>query len=505
MVALSRCLSVCSLLATGVNSIRFSRKSESIVNDENVGGKFIAGIPVFNYHKAHNGGKFGKSVDSLASLEQQWILVANSDATDDQLSQLCKASKLGCTSVGHPSEGGVAFVGLRGTEHDLEKLIQGSSGWKFIEPDLPVHLIPENEIDEGVTPQTPDVWGLERVGASKRPAVGSGVHIHIFDTGVRASHEQFGGRVVPILDWTTGTLVECAGAADCAPDGHGHGTHVAGTAAGVTYGVAPGATLRNVKVIDDEGDGLTSWIIGALDYVATKGSFPAVASMSLGGYGRNPSYQIAVDAAAAASVIVVVAAGNENDDACDYSPAYTYASITVGSTTSDDKRSIFSNFGRCTDIWAPGTHILSAGYISDTAAAYSDGTSMACPHVSGAAAILLEGNPNLSMQEVLQQMLDNATPNSIEGMTTGDTNKLLYVGSDGPPPAPPPTPVPPSICGEFSTGPDQWGDCVCLPGYDCWWGNYGGCPYVSTEETGYYSRFYYIPSCESCQCWPLNR
>merc|ERR1719205_357310 len=101
-------------------------------------------------------------------------------------------------------------------------------------------------------------------------------------------------------------------------------------------------------------------------------------------------------------------------------------------------------------------------------------------------------------------MLDNAAANSIEGLFSDDVNMLLYVGADGPPPTPAPTPAPPSACPDLSSGPDFYGDSECDPGYECWWGDHGGCPYVSTPSTGWYHRFYFLPSCETCQCWPLN-
>merc|ERR1712117_842879 len=153
----------------------------------------------------------------------------------------------------------------------------------------------------------------------------------------------------------------------------------------------------------------------------------------------------AVNAAANAGVTVVVAAGNDNSGACGFSPAYVPSAITVGSTTSTDARSSFSNYGACTNIWAPGSDVLSAGVSSDTASATYSGTSMACPHVSGGAAIVLQANPSMNSPGVLGELLSNGEANAISGLFSADTNVLLFVGAGGGSPNPP-TPVCPGYC-----------------------------------------------------------
>merc|ERR1719437_418950 len=172
-----------------------------------------------------------------------------------------------------------------------------------------------------------------------------------------------------------GWLNECNGDANCARDKQGHGTHCAGSAAGDTYGVAPLAQVRSIKVLSDSGSGQWSWSYSALDWLATSSVRPAVASMSLGGSGNQQAMKDAVDAAVAAGVVVSVAAGNDNTDACNFSPAYVPSAITVGSTDSTDRRSYFSNYGTCVDIWAPGSSVLSAGHTSDSASSTKSGTS----------------------------------------------------------------------------------------------------------------------------------
>merc|ERR1712038_1045619 len=246
--------------------------------------------------------------------------------------------------------------------------------------------------------------------------------IFVLDTGVRTTHSDFGGRAAAGADVSSGSLVPCNGNANCASDRQGHGTHCAGTAGGTRYGVAPGAQVRSVKVLSDQGSGSWSWSYEALDWLATGSVRPAIASMSLGGGGVISGMRDAVNAAVNAGVTVVVAAGNDNSDACGFSPAFVPNAITVGSTTSTDSRSSFSNYGSCTNIWAPGSSVLSAGHRSDTASATFSGTSMACPHVSGATALVLEADPSNKSSAVLQELLDNAVRDALTGMQVGDTN-----------------------------------------------------------------------------------
>jgi len=318
-----------------------------------------------------------------------------------------------------------------------------------------VHMIPEIESDvEAAT------WGLNRIGADSRVRTGAGSTIFVLDTGVRSSHSDFGGRASSALDMSSGSLRECRGDANCARDSQGHGTHCAGTAGGRSYGVAPSAAVRSVKVLSDQGSGSWSWSYEALDWLATgnaRNVRPAVASMSLGGSGTQQAMRTAVDAAVNSGVVVVVAGGNDNSDACGFSPAFVPSAITVGSTTSNDSRSSFSNYGRCTDIWAPGSSVTSASHRSDTGTATLSGTSMACPHVSGGAALLLEQNPGLSSSGVISQLGANAIKNRISGLKSGDTNHLLYVGGGGSPSPPsPPSPSPPSGCSDNDGNCPYW-------------------------------------------------
>merc|ERR1719272_437038 len=375
----------------------------------------------------------------------------NAGVSDTQIKEMCGVAAKGCKLSGNPSKGGVPFLEMRGTEKDLEAVIERAHGAvKYIEPDQRVYAIPEMEASDAKA----GLWGLERVGASKRSSQGAGVSVFITDTGVRASHQDFGGRVIPALDMTSGSLVECNGDTGCAQDKQGHGTHCAGSAAGATFGVAPAATIRSVKVLSDQGSGSWSWSYGALDWLATSNIRPAIASMSLGGQGTQQAMADAVESTTNAGVTVVVAGGNSNSDSCGFSPAFAPSAITVGSTDSRDRRSSFSNYGSCTNIWAPGSDIKSAGHRTDSGTATFSGTSMACPHVAGGAALVLQKNPGFNYIKVLAALQADAASDQISDLKAGDINKLLFVGEGGVPPTPP-TPAPPA------------GDC---PWHGCVWG-----------------------------------
>jgi len=426
----SRCLGSAALLVAGVEGARIARKRAE--HSEQPNTKFIAGVPVLNYQTAYEGLAEGEA-------EGEWVVMVNDGATDAQIERMCKLTPHGCKLSGHPSEGGVAFLEMRGTEQDLENIIHSAPGLvKFVEPDSTVSMIPEIE----AAPEA-KTWGLNRIGADARGRSGGKATVFVLDTGVRATHNDFGGRASSALDMTVGSPKECNGDLSCAGDKQGHGTHCAGSAAGETYGVAPGATVKSVKVLSDQGSGSWSWSYYALDWLATNPTRPAIASMSLGGSGTQQAMRDAVNAAVNSGVVVVVAGGNSNSDACRFSPAFVPAAITVGSTDSRDRRSSFSNYGSCTDMWAPGSDVTSAGHRSDTATATFSGTSMACPHVSGGAALILDEDPNKAPAKVLSDLLNGAVKGAISGLKSGDTNALLFVGEGGPPPAPP---APPAEC-----------------------------------------------------------
>merc|ERR1719325_272594 len=357
--------------------------------------------------------------------------------TNAQIANICKAYKRGCKLSGQPDKSGVPFIDILATEMELQAMIEAiHSMVNFIEPNQPVSMIPE--LDE--QPGSSGSWGLDRVGARGRGGnEGAGVSIFILDTGVRTTHTDFTGRAVPEVDFSDGNKV-CNGDLECAADRQGHGTHCAGTAAGTNFGVAPKARVHGVKVLGDNGAGDLFSIIGSIDYLAASDIRPAVGSMSLGGQcplgfcSIFSAIETAVDAAVAAGVTVVVAGGNSNSDACGFMPAFVPSAITVGSTDSADARSYFSNYGSCTDIWAPGSSITSASHEDDVGSKTFSGTSMACPHVAGGAALVLEQNPSFKAEQVVDKLLANSAVNYITDLKPDDTNSMLYVAPDAPPP-----------------------------------------------------------------------
>jgi serine protease len=273
--------------------------------------------------------------------------------------------------------------------------------------------------------QSPATWGLDRVDQRLLPLSGSytynrtavGVHAYIIDTGVLGTHSQFSGRMGNGFT----AINDGRGTTDC----NGHGTHVAGTVGGSVHGVAKGVTIHPVRVLGCTGSGTNSGVIAGMDWVTANRIRPAVANMSLGG-GASSTTDSAVQRMVNAGVTVVVAAGNSNDNACNYSPARAPAAITVGSTTSSDARSSFSSFGSCLDIFAPGSSITSAWYTSTTATNTISGTSMASPHVAGAAALYLATNTGASPATVTSAIINAATTGRVTNPGSGSPNRLLY-------------------------------------------------------------------------------
>ena len=286
----------------------------------------------------------------------------------------------------------------------------------------------ESIIADGVvhstTTQTTPTWGLDRIdqrttagnGTYRYIATGAGVSAYIVDTGIRFSHSQFGGRAVSGYDFVD----DDANASDC----NGHGTHVAGTVGGSTFGVAKGVSLVGVRVLDCQGSGWMSDVIAGIDWVTAHHSGRSVLSMSLGG-GTFDELDDAVEAATDAGVTVVVAAGNDYGDACYSSPARAKSAITVGATDDADARPEFSNSGRCVDLFAPGVDVRSSWWTSNTATNTISGTSMATPHVAGIAARYLQRHPSATPSQVTAAVKAAATRGAV-GDPQGSPNLMAY-------------------------------------------------------------------------------
>ncbi|MFW1808990.1 S8 family peptidase [Acinetobacter ursingii] len=291
-----------------------------------------------------------------------------------------------------------------------------------------ISLIEKDQVfKSNATTQTNATWGLDRSDQHNLPlnstynADGNaqGVPVYVVDTGVLASHQDFAGRVK--AGYTA--VSDGNGTTDC----NGHGTHVAGTIAGTKYGIAKSASIIPVRVLDCNGSGTTSTVIAGLDWVASQNPRNAVVNLSLGG-GTSTALDDAINQVVNKDIVVVVAAGNNNADACNYSPSRVPAAITVGATTNQDQRANYSNYGKCLDIFAPGSNITSDWYSSNTATATAtaSGTSMASPHVAGLAAILRAIYTGENVSQITNRILNKATTNKVTDSQTGSPNRLLY-------------------------------------------------------------------------------
>ncbi|MEU9097601.1 S8 family serine peptidase [Streptomyces sp. NPDC048361] len=277
------------------------------------------------------------------------------------------------------------------------------------------------------TQTNPPSWGLDRIdqtgtagdGKYTYPAAaGDGVTAYVIDTGVRITHKDFGGRASYGFNAVDNN--------DKADDGNGHGTHVAGTIAGTAHGVAKKAKIVAVRVLDNNGSGSTEQVVAGIDWVTKNHKGPSVANLSLGGT-ADPALDEAVQKAIASGITFAVAAGNESADAGTSSPSRVKEALTVASSTKDDQQSSFSNFGSVVDLYAPGSDITSDWNTGDTATNTISGTSMATPHVVGAAAVYLAGHKDATPAQVADALTKGATPDKISNASQGTPNKLLKV------------------------------------------------------------------------------
>jgi len=299
--------------------------------------------------------------------------------------------------------------------------------------DARVAFVQQDGVVTASATQSPATWGLDRIDQRALPldnsytysTTASNVTAYIIDTGILTAHSDFGGRATVGYD----AIGDGRNGQDC----NGHGTHVAGTVGGTTYGVAKAVRLVAVRVLNCSGSGTNAGVIAGVDWVTANAVKPAVANMSLGG-GAYAALDTAVTNSINSGVSYAVAAGNSNANACNYSPARTAAAITVGATTRTDARASFSNYGTCLDICAPGEGITSAWSTGTTATNTISGTSMASPHVAGGAALYLAANPTATAATVRNALVANGTPNVVTNAGTGSPNVLLYTGTGTTPP-----------------------------------------------------------------------
>ena len=395
----------------------------------------VAVIVLTAVHGQNNkGGKF-RRLSADKRIANQYIVVLKDDVDDvDGVAHRLARDFDGDRNNGQTYHRALKGFSVRMNEQQARRLAE----------DPQVAFVEEDGVVTLSTTQTGATWGLDRIDQRDLPlnstytynATGTGVKAYIIDTGIRATHTQFAGRVISgftAINDGLGTN-----------DGNGHGTHVSGTVGGSTYGVAKNVTLVAVRVLDSSGSGTNSGVIAGVDFVTSdhQAGQPAVANMSLGG-GLSSALDTAVTNSINDGVTYAIAAGNDNLNACNSSPADVPSALTVGSTTTTDARSSFSNFGTCVDIFAPGSSITSSWNTSDTATNTISGTSMATPHVTGVAALFLETNPTASPATVAAAIINSSTLNHVSNPGTGSPNRLLFsLLTNAPPPTPTPTPTP---------------------------------------------------------------
>ncbi|XP_030836743.1 uncharacterized protein LOC115922275 [Strongylocentrotus purpuratus] len=356
--------------------------------------------------------------ERLATIEDRYIVVFEDTVDVDALVsnlEVDVASVAGEFEITRTFYTALKGIAVKLDERAL-KLLRVARGVKYIESDAIARVDAATES-----------WGLDRVDQRDLPldqsfemqGDGAGVTVYVLDTGIRETHEDFdGGRArrdpMDFVDdgWN---------GADC----HGHGTHCAGTAAGGIHGIARGANIVSIRLFDCGGFGSASDIVSAIDYTTATAQRPAVMSMSFGVVRRN-AIDDAIEAASNSQIIPVAAAGNSDNDACTFSPAGSPKSFTVAASDINDNRAYFSSFGSCVQLFAPGVDITSASPASDVATATWSGTSMACPHVAGVAAVHL-GN-GVAPEDIRDRLVNDASVNKIYDSEDGTPNKLLYLG-----------------------------------------------------------------------------
>jgi subtilisin family serine protease len=437
---LPRVLAIAATVAAGATAIALPGMAGA-QEETHIAGAAAAG----------GGGADGtiRNAGGATAVKDSYIVILNdgdagleAEGVEDTATEM--AAEVG-GAIEHRYTAAVRGFSARMTEQQATRLIS----------DPRVAYVQQNHRFQATASQTnPPSYGLDRIDQRALPlnkaysyaTEAANVTAYIIDTGVRTTHQDFGGRATSGID----TVDNDNDATDC----NGHGTHVAGTVAGTRFGVAKKAKVVGVRVLNCAGSGSDASVIAGIDWVTRNAVKPAVANLSLGG-SRNDALDRAIRTSIASGVTYAVAAGNENAKACDSSPARTREAITVGATDGTDGRAPFSNFGPCVDLFAPGASIVSANDNSDTATATLSGTSMASPHVAGAAALYLATHPNATPAQVQTALVTSATTGKVADAGPGSPNRLLFTGTGNattPPPPSGPTTPDPVTCGAFTQG-----------------------------------------------------
>jgi len=374
--------------------------------------------------------------DSARAIPNRFLVVLHANLTKQHLHEhvLNLKDKIAATRIDAEITDTFTILDLIGFSCKLTKeLLEAELAHEqvsYVEQDQVISLDyeqPEEDAPAATITQTGATWGIQRVSKRDLPltgsyiydsAAGSGVDSYIIDTGILTTHTQFGTRASAVFNAITG---------ETNTDLNGHGTHVAGTVGGTTYGVAKLTWLYAVKVLSASGSGSTAGVISGVNYVTNSKSTArrSVANMSLGG-GASPTLDTAVSNSIAAGTAYAIAAGNSNANACNSSPARVATAVTLGSSTNTDARSSFSNFGTCVTLFAPGSSITSAWIGGTSAINTISGTSMASPHACGALALRLSIDGTPSVAALKTWLINQATPNKITTPGAGSPNRLLF-------------------------------------------------------------------------------
>jgi len=348
------------------------------------------------------------------SVADSYIVVLKNGSTADKPSL---ASKFG-GAIGRQYTQGISGFSVALKERQAKRLAA----------DPAVAFVEQNKVLRAEATQTnPPSWGLDRIDQRNLPlddkytypTTASNVNVYVLDTGIRATHTDFGGRVKQGYDFVDNDTN--------ADDGYGHGTHVAATIAGAKYGVAKGASLYPVRVLGSDGSGTTAGVISGVDWITKNAKKPAVANASLGG-GASTALDTSVRNSIKSGVTWTIAAGNSNVNAANTSPARVTEALTVAAADRTDRRASFSNYGSVVDLFAPGVSITSAWKDNDTATYTGNGTSFAAPHVAGAAALYLSTHTGATAAQVAQALISASTPGKVTNPGSGSPNRTLYVG-----------------------------------------------------------------------------
>jgi subtilisin family serine protease len=384
------------------------------IKSSNAAPNDIAGVPLYDMP------------EESRSATRAFTMFFEKGTSNRELASFCENFK-SCVS-GNPDKKGVPFVAVKDIDVEALKQVFRKRSVrvpKFVTPDVEILDDPRENIEQPSSRQAKsreDVWGIQRIGQSSM--TGAGVSVYVLDSGVRTTHQEFGGRAIPTTEFGFwGDLIECKeGDRKCAMDERGHGTHCAGSVAGATYGVAPGATIRAMN-----RGSRASQAFASMDWIASNAVYPGVVSMSFGSQKIERGAEEAVGQMIDVGLTVVVASGNWKDDACGFTYSFLPDVIAVGASTSNDERADFSNWGECMDLFGPGEDILSTDYASDTATSVKSGTSMATPHVSGSVALLLESKPDMLPADVKATIMSKAVKGVLTLLKPGDPNALLQV------------------------------------------------------------------------------